>query len=320
LNVLVTGGAGFIGSHLAHGLLEAGHRVRVLDNLATGRLANLRDIREDVEWLEGSAADPDTARRAVRGVEIVFHQAAIPSVSRSLSDPVASNDANVSGTVTMLAAAKEAGVRRFVYAGSSSAYGTSPELPKVETMPPNPRSPYAVSKLAGELYCQVFASLFPIETVCLRYFNVFGPRQDPASRYAAVVPKFILALAEGRAVTLEGDGTQSRDFTFVANVVQANLKAMTAPGVSGQMMNVGCGQRFSLNRMLEDLVHILGVEPRIERLPPRPGDVPHSLADIGKARRLLGYEPAVTFPEGLRRTVDWFLTHGAPAESLAAAR
>lgn len=320
MNVLVTGGAGFIGSHLAHGLLAEGHRVRVLDNLATGRRTNLREIWDDVEWLEGSTADPGTASRAVQGVEVVLHQAAIPSVARSLADPVASNEANAGGTVTLLTAAKDAGVRRFVYAGSSSAYGNTPELPKVETMPPNPRSPYAVSKLAGELYCQVFASLFPIETVCLRYFNVFGPRQDPGSRYAAVIPKFILALAEGRPVAIEGDGTQSRDFTFVSNVVQANLKAMAAPGVSGQMMNVGCGQRFTLNQMLDELVHILEAEPVIERLPPRPGDVPHSLADIGKARRLLGYEPAISFPEGLRRTVDWFLTHGAPVEALAAAR
>jgi nucleoside-diphosphate-sugar epimerase len=307
LNVLVTGGAGFIGSHLAWGLLEAGHRVRVLDNLATGRSENLADLRERIDWTEGSVDDPDAARRAVEGMDTVFHQAAIPSVARSLRDPIASNRANVAGTVTLLTAARDAGVRRFVYAGSSSAYGNTPELPKVETMPANPRSPYAVSKLAGELYCRVYANLFDIETVTLRYFNVFGPRQDPESRYAAVIPKFIRLMAAGQPVPLEGDGTQSRDFTYVANVVQANLNAMEAPGISGEMFNIGCGERFTLNRMIEALAEILGVTPQVQRLPPRPGDVPHSLADISKARSLLGYRPQVTFFEGLRLTAGALL-------------
>jgi UDP-glucose 4-epimerase len=308
LRVLVTGGAGFVGSNLVRALLAAGHSVRVIDNLATGRRANLDEVAGSIEWMEGSVADIGDARRAVAGIEVILHQAAIPSVSRSLRDPVASNAANVAGTLTLLTAAQAAGVRRLVYAGSSSAYGNTPELPKVETMPPNPRSPYAVSKLAGELYCRVFASLFPIETVCLRYFNVFGPRQDPNSPYAAVIPKFICLLAAGDELPVEGDGTQSRDFTYVANVVQANLKAMEAPGVSGETINVACGERFSLTELIGQLGGILGVTPRVRHLPPRPGDVPHSLADISKARALLGYAPDVTLPDGLRKTADWLLS------------
>lgn len=309
MRVLVTGGAGFIGCNLVRALLAAGHEVRVVDNLATGRWANLEEIEGQFEWIEGTIADPEDARRAVAGEEVILHEAAIPSVARSLLDPVASNHANVSGTVTLLNAAQHAGVRRLVYAGSSSAYGDTPELPKVETMPSNPRSPYAVSKLAGELYCRVFASLFPIETVCLRYFNVFGPRQDPNSPYAAVIPKFIRLLAAGEEVPVEGDGSQSRDFTYVANVVQANLKALTAPGVSGETINVACGERFTLNGLIAQLGEILAVRPRVRYLPPRPGDVPHSLADIRKARSLLAYEPEVTLPQGLRKTADWLLSH-----------
>jgi UDP-N-acetylglucosamine/UDP-N-acetylgalactosamine 4-epimerase len=308
LRVLVTGGAGFIGCNLVRGLLAEGHQVRILDNFFSGRRENLVEIQDDVELVEGRVDDLETARQAVAGVEVVFHEAAVPSVARSLRDPIASNQANVAGTVTMLTAARDAGVRRLVYAGSSSAYGNTPELPKVETMPPNPRSPYAISKLSGELYCRIFAQLFPIETVALRYFNVFGPRQDPDSPYAAVIPRFIRLLAAGEEIPVEGDGTQSRDFTYISNVVQANLKAMDAPGVSGEMMNVACGERFTLNEMIAALAQILNVTPRVRSLPPRPGDVPHSLADISKARRLLGYQPTVTFPEGLRKTADWLLS------------
>jgi UDP-N-acetylglucosamine 4-epimerase len=311
LRVLVTGGAGFIGSHLARALLAGGHQVRVLDDLATGRAENLAEIEGRIDWIRGSVAEREEARRAVEGVEVILHQAAIPSVARSLRDPLASNRANVTGTLTILAAAKEAGVRRLVYAGSSSAYGNTPELPKVETMPANPRSPYAVSKLAGELYCRVYASLYDLETVCLRYFNVFGPRQDPESPYAAVIPKFIRRMDAGEALPVEGDGTQSRDFTYIDNVVQANLKAMDAHGVSGEMFNVGCGERFTLNCMIDALAEILNISPRVERRPPRPGDVPHSLADIRKAQALLGYHPEVNFREGLRRTAASLLSDRA---------
>ena len=305
MQVLVTGGAGFIGSHLVRALLERGDQVRILDDFSTGRSENLAGIDADVELISGSVADPETAQRAVRGCDGVLHQAAIPSVARSVDDPVGSNEVNVTGTITMLTAARDAGVRRFVYAASSSAYGDDPALPKRETMAPLPRSPYAVAKLAGEHYCQVFGRLFEIETVCLRYFNVFGPRQNPASRYAAVVPAFIRAILSGEPLQLEGDGTQSRDFTYVANVVQANLRALEAPGVSGEMFNVGCGDRYDLNTLIREVAAFSGREPKIDHLPPRVGDVPHSQADISKARQLLGYEPDVDFRTGLRYTVEW---------------
>jgi nucleoside-diphosphate-sugar epimerase len=310
---LVTGGAGFIGSHLVRELLARGHHVRVLDNPATGRRENLDAVREEIRFIHGSTTDPEAAAEAVRGCHAVFHQAAIPSVSRSLADPVGTNEANVTGTLVMLDEARKAGVRRFIYAASSSAYGDNPELPKREEMTPLPRSPYAVAKLAGEQYVRVYGRLFPdeMETVSLRYFNVFGPRQDPNSRYAAVVPAFIQAMLEDRPVHLDGDGTQSRDFTFVENVVQANLLAMEARGVSGEMFNVACGQRYDLNCLLRELSQILGTEPRVERQPPRQGDVPHSLADISRARRLLNYEPRVDFSEGLCRTVAWLRDEGA---------
>jgi len=318
--VLVTGGAGFIGSHLAVELVRRGHRVRVLDSFATGHEHNLAAVRGEVELVRGSVNDLDAAAAAARGCDAVLHQAAIPSVARSLADPVGTNETNVTGTITMLTAARDAGVRRFVYAASSSAYGDNPELPKHEEMPPVPRSPYAVAKLAGEQYCRVFGRLFEMETVSLRYFNVFGPRQDPKSRYAAVVPAFIRALLEGKPVLLDGDGTQSRDFTYVENVVQANMRALQAPGVSGEMFNVACGQRYDLNYLLRELAEITGIEPQVQRQPPRPGDVPHSLADISKAQRLLGYEPIVDFREGLCRTVSWLREEGAQHQAVLAAR
>ncbi len=318
MQVLVTGGAGFIGSHIATELVSRGYRVRVLDNLATGRPVNLEHLQGRIELMHGSVTDPATAAAAVAGCDTVFHQAAIPSVARSVADPVASNEANVTGTIVMLTAAKEASVRRFVYASSSSAYGDNPELPKHEEMTPLPRSPYAVAKLAGEQYCRVFGRLFPLETVALRYFNVFGPRQDPNSRYAAVVPAFILAMLQGRTLRLEGDGTQSRDFTFVDNVVQANLLAMEAPGVSGEMFNVACGQRYDLNCLIAEIAEIVGVTPQVERVAARPGDVPHSLADVSKAGRLLGYKPVVDFREGLRRTAAWLRDSSQSAAGAAA--
>lgn len=306
MKVLVTGAAGFIGSHLVRALRREGHSVRALDNLSTGQFWRIQDLVKEIEWKEGDVCDPSVVAEAVRGVDAVLHQAAIPSVSRSLVDPVASNAANVTGTLTLLQACREAGVRRLVYAASSSAYGDSPTLPKVETMCPAPLSPYAVSKFAGEQYCQVFAQLGYVETVRLRYFNVFGPMQDPDSQYAAVIPKFICALLDGRPLTVNGDGTQSRDFTYIDNVVQANLCALEAPDVSGEVFNIGCGERHDLNTLIHQLAEILGIVPDIQRHPARPGDVPHSLADISKARRRLGYEPVVHFREGLRRTAAWF--------------
>jgi nucleoside-diphosphate-sugar epimerase len=306
MKVLVTGAAGFIGSHLVRALLREGHGVRAIDNLSTGILRRLDDVRADIEWMEADICDPSASARAVEGVEGVLHEAAIPSVSRSVDDPVASNHANVTGTVTLLQACREAGVRRLVMAASSSAYGNTPTLPKVETMCPNPMSPYAVSKLTGEQYCQVFGRLGFVETACLRYFNVFGPWQDPNSAYAAVIPKFATALLDDEPIPMNGDGTQSRDFTFIENVVQANLLALSAPGVSGEVFNVGCGARYDLKHLVKELGVIIGVEPRVDYRPSRQGDVPHSLADITKARTMLGYEPRIDFPEGLRRTVDWY--------------
>jgi nucleoside-diphosphate-sugar epimerase len=306
LKVLVTGAAGFIGSHLVRALLQDGYAVRAIDNLSTGQKSRLDDVINDIEWMEADLCDPDASARAAAGVDGVLHQAAIPSVSRSITDPVASSQSNVTGTITLLQACREAGVPRFVMAASSSAYGSSPSLPKVETMCPAPLSPYAVSKLAAEQYCQVFGRLGYVETVCLRYFNVYGPRQDPASQYAAVVPKFICALLAGQPLTIDGDGSQSRDFTYIDNVIQANKLALSAPGVSGEVFNVGCGSRYDLNFLVRELASIIEVEPTVEFLPGRPGDVPHSLADITKARQLLKYEPAIDFREGLKRTVAWY--------------
>ena len=245
--VLVTGGAGFIGSHLVRRLLRDGYRVRVLDNLATGKAANLAEVREQIEWIEGSITDVVVATRAVDGAQYVLHQAAIPSVPRSIADPLASHLENSTGTLTLLCAARDAGVKRFVYAASSSAYGDTPTLPKVETMRTDPLSPYAVAKLSGENYCRAFYQVYGLETVALRYFNIFGPRQDPDSLYSAVIPKFITAILEDREIAIYGDGEHSRDFTFIDNTVDANLLAMTTPNVGGQMCNVACGQRFSLN-------------------------------------------------------------------------
>lgn len=303
MQVLVTGGAGFIGSHIVDELLRRGHTVRVLDNLATGRACNIAHVLPHIEFIEGSIADPEAAARAVQGCDGVLHQAAIPSVARSVEEPLASNEANVTGTLTMLVAARDAGVKRFVYAGSSSAYGDNPELPKREEACALPRSPYAVAKLAGEQYTLLFGRLFPIETVAFRYFNIFGPRQNPASKYAAVVPSFARSMLDRKKIYVDGDGTQSRDFTFVANAVLANMCALEAPGVSGELFNVGCGARYDLNTLIRELSGIIGVDPQVEYRHGRPGDVPHSLADISKARRMLGYEPVVNFREGLERVV-----------------
>ena len=303
---LITGGAGFIGSNLAAELLARGERVRVLDNFSTGQRANLAPLMDQLEIVEGDVRSYHLVREAVEGVDFVLHQAALPSVPRSVRDPITTNEVNVVGTLNLLQAAREAGVQRLVYASSSSIYGTSPELPKRESMPPNPLSPYAISKLAGEQYCRVFWQLYGFETVCLRYFNVFGPRQDPTSQYSAVIPKFITALFDGRELTIHGDGRQSRDFTYIANVVQANLLACTAPEAPGGVFNVACGQRYTLLELVASLSEITGRTAQVSHTPPRPGDVPHSLADISLARTTLGYDPTVDLRAGLERTVAWF--------------
>jgi UDP-glucose 4-epimerase len=302
----VTGGAGFIGSHLVRRCLQEGYSVRVLDNYATGKRENIAEVLDDIEMVEGSMTDLPTAERAMEGVTYVLHEAAIPSVPRSVDDPLTCHAACATGTLHLLMAARDAGVQRFVYAASSSAYGDAPTSPKVETMPANPRSPYAVGKLAGEGYGQAFYHSYGLETVMLRYFNVFGPRQDPLSEYSAVIPRFIAAMMEGREITIYGDGEQSRDFTYIDNVVEANLKALRAPQAIGEVMNTACGQSFTLNRLVDDLAEILQVQPQVHYAPPRAGDVKHSLADISKAQQLLGYTPLVSFREGLERTVEYF--------------
>ncbi|MFQ5795732.1 MAG: SDR family oxidoreductase [Candidatus Bipolaricaulia bacterium] len=301
---LVTGGAGFIGSHLVERLIEVGERVRVFDNLSTGRLENIESL-SGVELVEADLMHFDRLREAMAGVDLVFHQAALPSVPRSVKDPQASHAANATGTLNLLIAARDAGVRRVVYASSSSVYGETPELPKREAMRPDPRSPYAVSKLAGELYCKIFHSVYGLETISLRYFNVFGPRQDPASPYAAVIPKFIDALLAGRPPTIYGDGDQSRDFTYIDNVVAANLLAAQAERGVSETFNIACGQRTTVNELARSLSEIIGasVAPRHES--PRSGDVRHSLADISRAEELLDYRPTVGLREGLERTVAW---------------
>jgi UDP-glucose 4-epimerase len=302
---LVTGGAGFIGSSIARALLARGDQVRVLDNFSSGRRENLQDLA-GVEVLEGDILDDAALARAVRGVSLIFHQAAIPSVPRSVADPLPTNDANVTGTLKVLQAARQAGTRRVVYAASSSAYGDTPTLPKVETMATVPLSPYAVAKLAGELYCRAFHKVYGLETVALRYFNVFGPRQDPQSQYAAVIPRFATAALKGEPAVIYGDGEQSRDFCFIENVVAANLLAAQAGDAAGRVFNVACGEAVSLNQVLAQLEQIVGhpIERRHE--PARSGDVRHSLADISAARDILKYQPLVTFAQGLHKTVDWF--------------
>jgi nucleoside-diphosphate-sugar epimerase len=307
---LVTGGAGFVGSHIVEALVKRGEHVRVVDNFSTGKMENLAGFREAIELLAGDVADPNVAEAAVAGIDVVFHQAALPSVPRSIADPLLTHNSNVTGTLQLLHAAQRAGVRRFVYAASSSAYGDTPTLPKVETMIPRPRSPYAVAKLSGEQYCQAFFHVHGLETVCLRYFNIFGMRQDPESAYAAVIPRWIECLMHGRAPIIFGDGGQSRDFTFVANAVDANLLAAEAPDVGGQVFNIGCGQRVTLNRLLEILQSEVGKYIKPQHQPARPGDVRDSLADIEKARKHLGYQPRVPLTEGIAQTVESFRHEG----------
>jgi len=309
---LVTGGAGFIGSHIVERLIQVDQRVRVIDNLCTGKKENLEPFLSEIDFIEGDVRDLDLLRETMNGVDYVLHQAAIPSVPRSVKDPLTTNSANVDGTLNVLLAARDAGVKRVVYASSSSIYGDSPVLPKKETMAPDPRSPYAVSKLAGELYCQVFHRVYGLETVILRYFNVFGPRQDPNSQYSGVVAKFITSLLDGEQVTIFGDGEQSRDFTYVENVVEANLIAVKADGISGSVFNIAYGDRLSVNELARLLAEIVGADPKLKPryAAPRPGDVLHSQADISKAGTLLGYEVGVDVKSGLLETIRWYEKHG----------
>jgi nucleoside-diphosphate-sugar epimerase len=305
MSYLVTGGAGFIGSHLAEELLRRGERVRVVDSFITGKRKNLQHL-SNVELLEGDLGDLAVAKAAVQDMEYVLHQAAIPSVPRSVDDPITSNRANIDATLNVLVAARDAGVTRVVYAGSSSAYGNTPTLPKREDMPTNPLSPYALQKLVGEQYMQMFTSLYGLETTTIRYFNVFGPRQDPSSPYSGVISVFARALLENTPATIYGDGEQTRDFTYIANVVDGVLRAVKAPGVSGSVVNVATGSSISLNRLFEMMRSLTGSRLNASYGPPRNGDVKDSLADITKARALLGYEPKVSFEDGLRETVEWY--------------
>jgi nucleoside-diphosphate-sugar epimerase len=303
---LVTGAAGFIGSNLVEALLAAGHRVRWLDNFMTGKRENLAAL-DGLEFLEEDVRRPEDCRRACEGVEFVLHQAALGSVPRSVENPSLSNECNVTGTLNLLVAARDAGVRRFVFAASSSAYGDTPTLPKVETMPPRPMSPYALTKLAGEEYGRLFFELYGLETVSLRYFNVFGRRQDPLGAYAAVIPRFVSALLAGRRPQIYGDGEQTRDFTYVADVVQANLRACEASREAcGQVYNVAGGARISLNELYGEVAGLLESGLRPAYVPPRAGDVRHSLADVSKARRRLGYEPRYRVAEGLAEAIQWY--------------
>src|SRR4051812_28756731 len=322
---LITGIAGFIGSNLAHELLWRGEQVRGLDNLSTGKRQNLAELQSKIEFREADLLDAQSVADACHGVDFVLHQAAIPSVPKSVIDPISSHAANINGTLNLLMGARDAHVKRVVFAASSSAYGDTPSLPKREDMLPNPISPYAVQKLTGELYMSSFSKVYGLETVSLRYINIFGPRQDPTSQYSGVLSKFITQMLAGHPCTIFGDGEQSRDFTYVENAVNANLLACSAPAekVSGKVFNVATGTRFSLNETFRTLAAIIGYDRKPEYAEARVGDVKHSLADISKAHNALAYEPTVNFEDGLRRTVEWYRSHkveeqghSAPAEAL----
>jgi nucleoside-diphosphate-sugar epimerase len=303
---LVTGGAGFIGSHLVEGLLARDYKVRVLDNFATGKRENLASVLTQIELLEGSVANLTTARSAMRNVDVVFHQAALPSVPRSVKNPLESNEVNITGTLNILLAARDAGVKRVVYAASSAAYGNQPTLPKVETMTPDPLSPYAIGKLAGEMYARAFTQLYGLSTTSLRYFNVFGPRQDPTTQYAGVIAKFMTCAIEGKPYPVYGDGEQSRDFTYVENVVNANILAAERPIEGAPLINIAYGERTTLNQIIRLLNELTGQNLPAQYGPERAGDVRHSHADVALAGKLLGYEPMVNVREGLKRTLEWY--------------
>ncbi|MBA7636210.1 UDP-N-acetylglucosamine 4-epimerase [subsurface metagenome] len=305
MKFLVTGGAGFIGSHIVEELVRRKEKVRVLDNFSTGKRENIAPFLKEIELIEGDIRDSGTVKGAVKGVDYILHQAALPSVPRSITDPITTNEVNVLGTLNILMAAKEAGVKKLVYASSSSVYGDTPNLPKREDTVTSPLSPYALSKLAGEEYSKLFTSLYGLETIVLRYFNVFGPRQDPTSQYAAVIPKFISSMLKGKRPTIYGDGEQSRDFTYVLNVVGANLLATTSK-VKGRIFNIACGKKITVNELVKNLNKLMNTDTQPLYTDPRPGDVRHSQADISKAEEALGYKIGVGFEEGLKKTVDWF--------------
>jgi nucleoside-diphosphate-sugar epimerase len=303
---LVTGGAGFIGSNICKRLVSQGCFVRVVDNLLTGKKTNLADIIDEIEFIEADMGDEDIARSAMKDIDFCLHEGALPSVPRSVDNPAATHQHCLNATFTLLLAARDAGIKRFVYASSSSAYGDTPILPKVETMSPNPLSPYAVSKLAGEYYCSVFSKVFGLETISLRYFNVFGPHQDPTSQYAAAIPAFVTTILKGRQPTVYGDGKQSRDFTYVDNVVEANLLAAKAKKTSGEVINIACGQAVTVNETIEIINELVDKNIKPIYADPRPGDVKHSLADISLAKKLIAFKPKVSFRDGLQKAIGWY--------------
>lgn len=303
---LVTGGAGFIGSNICKKLVSEGCFVRVVDNLLTGKKSNLADIIDKIEFIEADMGDEQIAGATMKDIDFVLHQGALPSVPRSVDDPAATHKHCADATLTLLLAARQRGVKRFVYAASSAAYGDTPTLPKVETMPPNPLSPYAVAKLVGEYYCSVFTQVFGLETISLRYFNVFGPNQDPTSQYAAAIPAFVTSILKDQAPTIYGDGEQSRDFTYVDNVVEANILAARAKQTKGEVINIACGQAVIINDIINMINDSLGKNVEPAYTDPRPGDVKHSLADITAAQNIIGYKPAISFRDGLQKAIDWY--------------
>ena len=303
---LVTGGAGFIGSNICKKLISQGCFVRIIDNLLTGKKSNLADIIDRIEFIEADMGDERVARAAMKDIDVVLHQGALPSVPRSIDDPAATHKHCVDATFTLLLAARDAGIKRFVYASSSSAYGDTPTLPKVETMRPEPLSPYAVGKLVGEHYCSVFNNVFGLETISLRYFNVFGPHQDPTSQYAAAIPAFVTAILQDEPPTVFGDGEQSRDFTYVDNVVEANLLTARAEHTAGEVVNIACGQAVTVNETIDVINKLLDKNIKPVYTDPRPGDVKHSLADISLAKKLIGFKPTVSFKQGLQLSIDWY--------------
>jgi UDP-glucose 4-epimerase len=306
---LVTGGAGFIGSNICTKLISQGCFVRVIDNLLTGKKSNLAAISDKIEFIEADMGNPDAARAAMKGIDVVLHQGALPSVPRSVDDPAATHRHCVDATFTLLLAARDAKVKRFVYAASSSAYGDTPILPKVETMPVNPLSPYAAAKLMGEYYCSVFYKVFGLETISLRYFNVFGPHQDPTSQYAAAIPAFVTSILKNKPPTVYGDGEQSRDFTYVDNVVEANLLAARAKQTKGEVVNIACGEAITVNAIIDMINNIVGKKIKPTYVPSRKGDVKHSLADITQAKKLIGFKPVVLFKGGLTKAIEWYRTN-----------
>lgn len=303
---LVTGGAGFIGSNIAEELVKRGAEVRVIDNFLTGKRENITSFLDKIEFIEGDIRDLKTCSRALDGMDFILHQAALPSVPRSVEDPLLTNEINIKGTLNLLLASQESQAKKFVFASSSSVYGDDPRLPKKEDMEEAPLSPYAITKIVGEMYCRIFSQIYGLSTICLRYFNIFGPRQDPSSQYAAVIPNFIDKMLKGERPVIFGDGEQSRDFTYISNVVEANILAAKAKDVSGAILNVACSERTTVNSMAEKINEILrkNIKPSYNK--PRPGDVKHSFADISKAEKMLKYSPRVSFKEGLEKTIQWY--------------